>query len=777
MKEYIIKIYNIVINYLIEFFHAFKKELRRKFRRIKRKIKKFYYYELIGIASSYKYISNLLVKLYKSDIIQKPLSYFKYYYKKAYKVIRNNTVHNYRYFRKKYRKIKQSILSKKVNYDENYSKFMTPRILSKAFVLIGLSVFAIYNAYSWFYNEYESKGTAINLGTIEHEVNQYTDSGTLIGTTNDTLTIIEEKDLSAITNKTRYISVENVGSLDIDYNITFTTDGTVSNIGTLFYRVTDITSNINASATNATYDTKLKAYAAANPTPSNLETDESNLPSNLTTIAQNVIKGTIAKDENNIENNIKYYRIDWGMYHNYNSSEYSGASIAIHTNVYSVQTGVDQSLLSEGAVWLVENEAQFRDAVLNALSGDTIKLADDITIDGTVQFARRVHLDTDTYNLSITGDLGYDFVELGALNIDTSGGGKIDVGQNLYFYTPKSQVHFLGQNNSYDIFVGGDFTVDGIQNEEEDGVLLEAVRIVKNKTGNIPADIIVKSNTRLTIAPNVEVGYVIGATGSTNIEILNNGSIVQIQLQNMNLIDSFSKYQIYVYNLDTILGVLGGSAIVLPSNSTPYTGPNTGNTLIIRGASSNDITVSGSDGFTGSDITEGAPEDSVIPIQGEPNSYYVYIKANSETLQGLLEAYFNELNSSTTTDEINNIKKLVIYTVNSSYFENEDFTYIASSAMSNIEYLGLSNATIIDGVTVNKIADNTLKDKTTLKTIVLSKTLTSIGSGAFENVHLGRIQSNGSFTFLSIPSTVTNIGSNAFGTSRYVKFEGQVPPT
>ena len=48
----------------------------------------------------------------------------------------------------------------------------------------------------------------------------------------------------------------------------------------------------------------------------------------------------------------------------------------------------------------------------------------------------------------------------------------------------------------------------------------------------------------------MEVGYVIGADGSTNIEILNNGTITQIQLQNMKLIDSFSKYQIYVYNLN-----------------------------------------------------------------------------------------------------------------------------------------------------------------------------------------------------------------------------------
>ena len=130
-----------------------------------------------------------------------------------------------------------------------------------------------------------------------------------------------------------------------------------------------------------------------------------------------------------------------------------------------------------------------------------------------------------------------------------------------------------------------------------------------------------------------------------------------------------------------------------------------------------------------------------------------YIRDNKETLEGLLKAYFDEIDAATTTDKITAIKKLVIYTLNQAYFENDDFNYIASDAMPNIEYLGLQNATISDNKTINKIASNTLKDKTSIKTLILSKTLTTIGDNAFANVNLGRISTNRTFRFLSIPSS------------------------
>ena len=542
MKDSINKIYSAIVNYMIDFFHVAKKKCKRCFKKIKRKLRKFYYYEILGVIVVSVYFYRFLESIYNFRFLKEIRRKLKLYLWKF-----KNFCSLYIDAYKKYLKNAKSKNNEKINgIKSEYSKYMTPRIMAKVGVLAVLSVFLIYDAYSWFYNEYVSKGTEIGLGTVEHIVNQYDKNGTLIGTEGDTVTVVRETDLSNMFKNTRYIEIKNTGSLNIDYNLSFTLDGTMSNAGVLYYRVIDITDEVLSSTVTSTNDTKLKAYAALNPTPENLETDALNPVSNLTTIPQIIIKGEIDKDKDDDENNYRYFRIDYGMYQTVNSSLYSGASVSVHANVYCTQRGIDASLASEGQIWLVENESQFRDAVLNALSGDTIKLADDITIDGSVDFQRRVHLDTAGYNLHFTGDLVYDFVEMGKLKIDTSSGGKIDVDGNLYINTPKSQIHIVGLNQNYDIFVGKEFTVNGIQNEEEDGVLLEAVRIVKNKIGNIPVDVIVESNTRLTIAPNVEVGYVIGADGSTNIEILNNGTITQIQLQNMKLIDSFSKYQIYV---------------------------------------------------------------------------------------------------------------------------------------------------------------------------------------------------------------------------------------
>ena len=771
MKRSINKIYNTVINYLIESFHMAKKKVKRKLKRYKNKIKAFYFYEIMGVVALSVYFYKFIKNVYNSKYIV----LIRDSIKKYYKIIKTKVKEYIKIYYKYLNNAKEENSKKIKEYKDEYSKYMTRPILAKSFVILILTVFVIYDAYSWFYSEYQSRGTKISLGTVIHEVTHYDSNGKIIGELGDTITVIEEDDLSNTFKNTQYIVIKNTGSLDLDYNLSFTLDGTMSNAGVLYYRVTEVTDEVNSQTVTGT-NTKLETYASNNPTPEALETDAVNPVSNLTTIPQLIIKGQIDKDEDDDDNNYRYYRIDYGMYQTVNSSLYSGASVAVHANVYSTQRGIDYSLSQEGQIWLVENETQFRDAVLNALSGDTIKLADNIKIDGSIDLSRRVHIDTDIYNLEITGDLVYDFVEMGSLNINTSSGGKLDVGANLYINTPKSKIHFIGTNKDYDIFVGGKFTVNGIQNEEEDGVLVEATRIIKNKVGNIPVDMYVMSNTRVTIAPNVEIGYLIAEKNATNIEILNNGTITQIQLQDMNLIDTFSKYQIYVYNLNTILGVLGGSSIVLPENSTPYTGPNKGNTLIIRGVSSNNITVSGSDNYSNDDINIGAPEDSVIPIQGEENSYYVYIRDNNETLEGLLKAYFTEIDETTVDEKINSIKKLIIYTINSSYFENEDFTYVNSS-LPSIEYLGLSNATVIDNKTINKIADNTLSNKTSLRTVILPKTLTTIGNNAFENVNLGRIYSDRSFEFLTIPSTVTSIGTNAFKNARYVTFEGQVPPS
>ncbi|MDD2435191.1 MAG: leucine-rich repeat protein [Bacilli bacterium] len=648
-------------------------------------------------------------------------------------------------------------------------------LLKTGFVLV-LTIFCLFESFGWFYHEYISKGTSLAIGTIEHSITQYDSTGLLIDETGDVNTFIEEHDLSNTTQNSRFLKIENIGSLDLEYYITFQLDGTVSDAGILYYRIYDITDDVQASVIDPTYDTKLKAYAHNNPIPVNMEFDAVNPISNLSTINNEIQRGTIEVDGVNPDNNIKYYRIDYGVYSGINTSYYSGRSVSVHTKVYSTQTRTGEGEGAEGEIFYVENEVQFRNALLNAMSGDIIMLSNDVLIEGNINITRRIGLYANGHKLHVTGDLVYDYVEVGDLKIDVTNDGKIDVDGDLVIMAPKSKVHLLGQNTTYDVFVGGEFIVSGLQNDEEDGVLFEAIRIVKNKLGNIPADMEIMSNTRVSIAPGVVLGIVRAAPNSTNIEIINSGTLVQVQLDQMNLLNTFSKAQIYIYNLNVIQGVLGSSSIILPSNAIPYLGPNNGNTLIIRGITSSDITVEGSDNFTGEDVEQADIDNNVVPVPGEDNAYIVYITDVNHSIEGLLIDYFTENDPANITANIAAIEKLVVYTINNQYVENEDFAFLNSTRIPVLNHLNLSNSTVIDNTIINRISSNALNGKSSLKTLFLPKTLTSIGDYAFYNAQIGYISPTDAFNFVTIPASVTQIGSYAFNTAKYVKFEGTTPP-
>lgn len=671
-----------------------------------------------------------------------------------------------------------NLIDKFNNLFNKFKNFTKNKLTLKSAVLIVMFIIIGNSVFSWFYNEYTSKGTFFGIGNIKCQISQYDSSGSFVGNVDDIATLIHEDNMGVTSRNSQFVEIENIGSLNVDYNITFQLDGLVSDAGVMYYRFYDITDQVKACAITAQYDTKLKAYAADNQLPADVEFDSSFPVSNLSTIKDAIVKGTINLDPNFTENNKRYYRIDYGMYSTANSSLYANESLSVHTNIYVTQVGANIRNTLGGEIWPVENELQFRNAVTNAVSGDTIKLNSDITIDGSIDISRRISIDANGYKLKITGDLVYDFVEAGELIIDTKGLGQIDIDNRLYINTPKSKVHFIGENTSYDIYVGGLITLNGLQNEEEDGVLLDNVRIVKNKVGNIPADLTIMSNTRLTIAPRVDVGNIIAALNSTNIEILNNGNIVQVQLQNMRLLDSFTKPQIYIYNLNVIRGIEGGTSIVLPTNATPYKGPNNGNTLIVKGVASSDITVSGSTQFGQGDITYTDIVDSVSPIVGEDNSYIVYLRAADDTIRNLLIEYFTQANSADPMQDIAKIKKLVVYTVNANYMENTNFTFLKSSELPVLEYLDIANARVKDNTVVDRICANALSNKASLKTVILPKTVSEIGASAFENDKLGKIPSLQTevFNFLTIPQTVTKIESNAFTGAKYVNFEGLNPP-
>ena len=631
-------------------------------------------------------------------------------------------------------------------------------------------------SFAWLYDEYIGSGALIKVGEISHQVLQYDEDGNILENNTETQTLIYESNMSNATVGSKYIEIKNTGTLSMEYSLVFSLEGTIKTAGIMYYRLYEVTEDVYNSQTDSVNDTLLKAYAAANPIDSSIESDTSVPISNLSLI-NNLIKiDTITLSET--DNNSKYYRLDYGVYSAVNTSLYSGDSLSVHLNVYSSQVGVITAENRSGQTWNVQNEAQFREILNSAISGDTIKLIDNVNINGIVNLSKRINIDTNGYTLNISGDLVYDFVNLGDLNIDVSGSGRLVVGNDFIINAPKAEVTIIGENKNYDIVVGGSMSVSGIQDGELDGIYINNSRIVKSTTNLLPVDLIVKSNTRLTIGPGVELGVISAKEGSTNIEVVNNGNVVQMNFSAMNLLATFTKAQIYVYNLGQIYGVLNQAGIILPSTATPYLGANNGNTLIIKGITSGDITVSGSDNFLGKDISTNEDEITVLASETEEDSYTVYIRESTVSIESLLVDYF-EINNYDPEVEIASIKKLTVYTVNAQYMENEDFDFLNGGQVSSLVYLNLKNARVIDGTVVNRIKNNAMANNPTLTAVILPSSINEIGNYAFNNVNLGKIPGDmeESFYMLEIPSTITSIGNYAFNNSEYVSFKSVIPPT
>ena len=647
-------------------------------------------------------------------------------------------------------------------------KILKNRNIKKSFMLLIAVVILLTASLAWLYDEYVGSGASIKIGTINHLVTQYNSDGSVINDEGGNITIIYENNMSNATPNYKIIEIENNGTLDLEYSMSFMLEGTREAAGIMYYRLFEITGDIN-NITPGAGQTKVEAYTVANPVTPDIETDTANPISNLSLLHRRVQIGDVLEGEK------AYFRLDYGIYSGVNTSLYSGESLSVHMNVYSSQTGVITQESSVGQVYEVSTEAELREKIATALSGDTIKLVDSIKVNGSLNINRRLNLDTNGKTLEVTGDLIIEYVNMGDALYDISGTGKLEVGNNLYINTPKANIHFLGENGNYDVVVGNTFTLNCDQQETIDGVYFENIRFVKSKTSLVPVDLNVMSNSRVTIGQDVVFGSLKSVPGSTNIEVINNGNIVELDFSEMTLLDTFSKYQIYVYNLGEITGVVGRSSIILPPTATPYLGPNDGNTLIIRGITSGDLTIEGSEHFDAGDIENTDENTTVVPIRDEEDAYIVYIKEPTVSVESLLRDYFTLIQEDDDI-KIAQIKKLVIYTLNAQYVEQEDFTFFKSDMIPNIRYLDLSNSRITDGTTNNIMPAYALYNKTSLKTVILSKTITSIGDYAFYNVELGKISADSQFSFLTIPTNVVQIGNNVFNITEYVKFANPIPP-
>ena len=465
--------------------------------------------------------------------------------------------------------------------------------------------------FAWFYNVISLPQNQITTGTISYVVKGYDAEGKFISTiidpediTNTTVNPNEPLfNLSGIgVNEytTAYISIETTGSLDLEYSLNFKVNGSESDmlyIGGLWFKIEELDeldcSEVKDSRGNSKgdeeYDASLVDYTSIiNPYATTsgevIICDQKCKASNYTQCTQhNILTKNLITMNSHIERGIlnknkkaTIYRIDVGMKNISLPQNYSGLNLVITGHVHGTQVGgIDDEL--GGSIHKVIDAHSLDLAIENALPGDTIQLANSIAYHGDVILNKAINITTYGKTLTIYGNLICDYVSNYTVKFNMAQGGNIYVykengaGGQLNVNTPNSSLIIAGNNQSNNLYVEGKATINVTNDKYCDGLLLTGASIL-SKEGN-KKDILVDSNSRLTIEYGSGFDHIEALPNATNIEIINRGTIKYINLNNMMLLDTiydvpnvYTSYpQILINNYGTI-----ENDIQLPTWAYPY---------------------------------------------------------------------------------------------------------------------------------------------------------------------------------------------------------------
>lgn len=649
--------------------------------------------------------------------------------------------------------------------------------LLSVFLLIGVS-------FAWYYSKVSLGGGGLSTGNIDFVAYGYDENGTLKSTmipdgkstsgySNVNASIFAKENWKAGDASTAYISVERKGSIDIEFNVSFSASGADNveanfmHLGGYWYEITEITSLMTAQN-----DSSLATYAAANKVilcsetqcPNNKHTctekdgvgNYKNMSSILTTTTQGVIKkdDTIQK---------RYYRIDYGVRKDATPSEYTNKKIELFAQVYVTQVGAIQNPDGIGIEYTVTTEAELKQAIIDSVPGDTIVFAADITYTGDLIINKALNLNLTSKTLTVKGNFTYNFTSAHTLKINLTGLGTIKVlmngqgGGNFTFDTPNAQIEIIGSNTNGDLIVERNLTVSASNDPDKGGCVLSGVTI--KDTVNESKEIYLKSDTKVTISNGCVIKRLEARAQANNIQIVNNGIIDALNLGSMFYSTMTDFPQIYIINH----GVING--IVLPTWSEVFkenNGQYTGNTKIVcyGGSVLNNLTEV--NGFKSYDVIY---EGSSILVESVDGSYerlrinYKNRTGSETTIQGLLEEYFSSENfaSNAIAGCISNIKYLEINAISGKYITEADISYFNSGNLNNLQSINLQNANLIDNtLKTNFITINSLRE------VVLPKNLQIIQGRPFGK--------DANIREIYVPETVIDIAYEGLMGVRYAYF-------
>lgn len=638
-------------------------------------------------------------------------------------------------------------------------------------VLALLLIFSV--TFAWYINNLGMWGMEFNTGNIDFNVYLYSEDGTkLVGPVAP-----DDEDLSQYLNAplatindaqvgslgTVYIGIESCGSIGIDYRIAFDVTGqsdkATAYLGGYKYNVGKVTDKVVLNPTGNINVSKCERPERIN--------DE------IVTIDRNAINGTIEK-----KNGYDVYRFDYTLVNK--NEEYTGSSINIYLNVFATQIGGDFDDTEErGHVYYCSSREDIDRAKVEAYPGDIIKLTSDIVYYGDLVFNKPVNLETNDFTLTVNGNLMYDYVLGNSLKLDAGGLGRIvvqctkeGVGGNLNIKAPLSDVVLTGSNASIgDIVVEKTVSIDATNAFGSPGVSFNNIRIVDGK--NSRKSILLQSNTRATVSFGTTLGLLQSDVKANNIEIINNGVIGDVNLSNMELLEQTNSPQIYILNNHII-----NNPIALPSWSVKFVetsdGSCTGNTRIIQSFSGKEMTVIGSCPFKNRDI-EVELKDSLVEQIEEGNDsrlkiYYRDVDGQVTSIKSILENYLKY--ETNTGCQINEIIQLEIISVGDKAITSDDIAFFNGKETLSLKYLDMNRANITDtsgGITIkNKLPDSAFRYIDKYENLILPQNLEKIGAYALADSMIDNC--------ITIPSGVTEFGTNWFTRGRYVRFAASVPP-
>ena len=623
---------------------------------------------------------------------------------------------------------------------------------------------------AWYINKVGLWGMEFNTGNIEFNTYVYSEDGTkLVGPVSSA-----EEDQSKYMNAplmtlnnaqvgssgTAYIVVESTGSLGMQYQIAFDIAGrsekSTAYLGGYKYNISKVTDKVTFNGGN-----KMDVTRCPHPEKINDE---------IVTIDRNAVNGTI---EN--KNGYDVYRIDYTLVQK--NMEYTGAGINIYFNIFATQIGGDFEETSErGFTYYCSTKEDLDRACVEAYPGDLIRLTADIVYYGDLVFNKPVSLETNDHNLTVNGNLMYDYVLGNSLKLDAGGLGTITVqctkegvGGNFQIKAPIGDVTLVGANSANgDIIVEKNITIDATDAYGSAGVSFSEVRIVDLK--NSRKTIFLESNTRATISFGTTIGLLQSVVRANNIEIVNNGTIGEINLSNMSVLPQTNTPQIYILNNSNI-----NNPIMLPTWSTKFvedaSGKCTGNTKIIQSYSGSFTEVTGNCEFSTGDIQVEKKEYLVEQIEEGNDSrlkiYYQDANGKINTIQSILEDYLQY--EATTDCMMNDILELEIISIGDKAVTGADIAFMNGNNMLALRQLDLQRANVYDEVKgiSHKLPDNAFANVTKYQELVLPQNLKEIGSGAFSKSRINNI--------VMVPSGVTVFGANWFNGGKYVGFAASVP--